>query len=378
MAAVRPALLALAALLPAIGCAPPPARGLTLVAGPDAADPERPGYHDFGRVPAGERVAHAYLLRNDSAHPIAILDVVPGCGCTVPSLSYRARDGSLVQGAPVHPGRTPEAPLLELPAGRTAELSLAIDAAGVRPHNAPRLYTTRITTDSLVTPFLTLETNIVAEQPFLVVPPELELGSVPLNGGGEGRVRVSQSPGFDLELAGDASATGGFEVELVPVQSPGGPSWELVAGLPPPVASGPRRGLATLAARRSDGQPARPLLVELRATGVPDLATEPARLILIAEAGSADEPSASVELFSLVPGQRLVVQGVTVPAEHAQLLAASCSPLEPDAAGRSRRWRVTLRCVGALPESVLTGSLQVQLEGGQPQSHALAYVVHRR
>lgn len=376
--------LAVLALL-ALACAPPPPAGLTLLPGPGASDPARPAFHDFGRVSAGRRVEHTYLLRNDSERAVQIQDVVPGCGCTVPSVRYRAADGTVIEGRAVLPGRVPGGALLDLPPGRTAEISLAIQTSDVRPQNAQRLLTARVTTDSPATPFFTLETSILVEQPFQVVPARLDLGDVPESGGGEGRVRVTQTRGFALVPTGAAEADGGFTVSVEPGEALGTPYWDVVAQLPPPVPLRRVRGVATLAVRTADDEPAPPLAIELSATGVPDVAAQPARLIVVARADD-EAAEASVELASLLPGARLVVRSVAVPAEHADLLAAEVAPLAPDAAGRSPRWRVTLRARPALRArhaagEVLSGALAVALADAQeavPATTEVPYVVHVR
>lgn len=378
-----PGILALALWVLVAGACGGDARGaagaLGFVVGPDGSDPERPYFHDFGNVPDGERVEHVYLLHNGAARDVAILDVVPGCGCTVPSLLYRGSDGEVVEGSPVRPGgSSPSSPLLVLPPGRTAELRLRIDTAKVHPKNTQRLYTTRLTTDLEASAYLTVETGLLVEAPFQVVPERLDLGQVPMGGGGEGSVRVSVLSGYDLQLAGDVQVEGDFEVELRPGEAFGHRYWDVVARLAPPVGAGRTTGTATLGTLAKDGGPGPALRIGISAYGVPDVRADPARLIVVTDAAGEVLRGGSAELFSLLAGERLRVVAASVDPEHAAQLAASFAPLEPDGRGRSARWSIALAPLAPLETDVLSGTLTIALERPDPLEVELPYVVHRR
>ena len=377
------ALPSLLALLPACSggaTAAAPGQGLVLLPydGPLARgvkerDP-RLEFHDFGRVPDGDTVTRVFRLRNSDPRPIAIQRVDPGCGCTVPALRAVLPDGSVVQGE----SPASKAPvLLSVPPGAIFELELAIHTRDMITKNTDKLVTVRLTTDSPASYFVTLELHILVEKPFSVVPGTLALGLVPESGGKEGRVEIVNAGAFAHTLGALRELPPGLTAELTFEERNFRPVWTLAAALQPPLERGPRALTLHIETLDENGAPGRDLEVPLTAQVVGDLASDPSRIVFKAEAGAPAE--GTLELFSLLPGQRLKVRAVEVPEEQRAWLAAEAVPLEPDGAGASERWRIVLRATPPHPEGKShSGRVRVLLDDPQHPEQLLDFVVHVR
>jgi hypothetical protein len=357
-----------------------PGRGLVLqpyegplARGVETRDP-RLEFHDFGRVPDGETVTRIFRFENTDSAPVAITRVDPGCGCTVPALRAVLADGAVVRGEPI----TSKAPkLLEIPPGAFFELELAIHTRDMTTKNQDKLVTVRLMTDSPNGYFLTLELHILVEKPFAVVPTTLAFGSVPENGGKEARVEIVRAGPFAHHLGEIVEAPAGITAELTYEERNFMPLWTLRARLEPPLERGPRNLAFKIATKNEHGEPGAPLEVPVTAQVVGDLAHDPARLVVRTTPESEGE--ASLELYSLLPGQRLAVRSVAVPPENAAWLSAEALALAADDDGKSARWRITLRTRPPYPAGkALSGRLTVMLDDAQHPAHVLDYVVHVR
>ena len=351
------------------------AKVLAFVAGPETQEPERPYYHDFGNVQLGQVVQHVFLLENQGSEPVQVLDVVPACGCTVPSLSTTGPDGATVESPPILAGTTPAEPLLTVAPGREAQLTIRVDADKVRPANAHKLHTTRVTTDA-PDAYSTVETHILVEAPFVVVPEAIELGRLPTAAGGSTTNRISILSGYEVALTGELEASEGLTVTLEEKTELGGRFWDLTTTIDPPLALGRTRGSVTLRTAYPDGRPGKDLVLAASAFGVVDLQTTPTRIILVVP-DEAVATEASTELFSLLDGRRPVVVDARLPEEHADALEVRFEPVSPDARGRSERWRIVLATRPPFSSDVLRGTLEVDV-ANEEEPFPIHYVVHQR
>jgi len=383
MSRLLPLLLALLPLVLACSggaTAAEPGQGLVLLPhdgplgrGVKERDP-RLEFHDFGRVPDGNTVTRVFRLRNSDPRPIAIQRVDPGCGCTVPALRAVLPDGTVLQGESAA-AKVPV--LLSVPPGAIFELELAIHTRDMVTKNTDKLVTVRVTTDAPASYFVTLELHILVEKPFSVVPGTLALGQVPENGGKDGKVEIVPAGAFAHTLGELQELPQGVTAELTFEERNFMPLWTLKAGLHPPLERGPRTLTLRIATHDETGAPGEILEVPLTAQVVGDLASDPSRIVF--KAGADVPAEGSLELFSLLPGQRLKVRAVEVPEERRAWLAAEAVPLEPDAAGSSARWRIVLRATPPHPpEKTQAGRLRVRLDDPQHPEHLLDFVVHLR
>lgn len=357
-------------------------RGLVLLPSDDplppgvAARDERLYFHDFGHVRDGERVAHVFRLRNEDPVDVSITRVVAGCGCTVPALRAVLPDGTVV------PGESPASKaerLLTVPPGALAEVEIAVDTGHIASKNVDKLVTIGITTDSPGGYFVNLEVHILVARPIYAVPESLQLGQVPQNGGGAGKIELVPAPGFEEEVSGVDELPEGVTAELRRETRVGGEVTILDLRVEPPLPLGPLRRTVRLATVDAAGQPTAGLEVPIVATVVPDLVSDPVRLILTGPRGDALEARTTVS--SLLAGHRLRIRSVEVvdPAQ-AQWLAATLEPLEPDDDGRAKAWRLSLRTL-AVPDGIETplgGELRLELDDPQHPTFAVGYAIHLR
>ncbi|MSR61907.1 MAG: DUF1573 domain-containing protein [Planctomycetes bacterium] len=332
----------------------------------------RTNFFDFGRVPDGDNAQHVFRLRNEDPAPVSILKLDPGCGCTVAALRVIHADGSIEKGEAIH-SKAPK--LLTLLPGELAEIEVQISTRDMVNKNLDKLITLRVLTDSVNGYFLTLEVHILVEQPFTAVPGAIALGSIPESGGGEGKVEIVPSGGFHYELGELGTVPAGVHASLLKEIRNEFPVWTLRAGFDAPLARGPRNELLRIPTFEAEGVPGRGIEVPLTAMVVEDLASEPARLVFAAARDAAAH--GTVELYSRLAGQRLRVTAVDVPEAQRAQLAARFEPVEADAEGTSRRWRITLETQPPLAETpMLSGKLLVHLDDPQHPSHELEFVVH--
>jgi uncharacterized protein DUF1573 len=374
----------LPALLAACGEQPAPAgdgQGLViqpydgpLGRGVERRDP-RLNFHDFGRVQDGDTVERVFRLRNEDPRPVSITRVDPGCGCTVASLRLVRADGSVERGEPV---RSKAERLVTAQPGEVIELVVKIATRDLVTKNNDKLISIRVLTDSPNGYFLTLEVHILAEQAFTVVPGALALGSIPTSGGGRGKVDIVPTVHARTELGALLPPPPGVTAELTREIRNAAPLWTLQVTLEPPLPRGPFTTKLRIATEESPGVPGRELEVPVTATVVDDFAGTPERIVFAAPRGEASR--ATAEFRSLLAGQRPRVTAVEVPEAHRAWLRASYEPVEPDDAGSSVLWRITLESLPPLPaeQEMLSGKLLVRMDDSQHPSHALEYVVHLR
>jgi hypothetical protein len=377
-------LLGLLALAAGPGCgtsaqAEPPLLRVRALAGTSAPGERapRPNFHDFGAVRKGRAVEHTFVLENQGRSPVTITRIDPSCGCAVGAVRARGPAGEVVPGKPARPGARD---LLNVPAGWEADLVLRVDTGGSIARNVDRTLVTRLTArvGAEREQYLTFDTHIRVEEPLLVVPAEIRLGAVPRAGGRPSAVDIVPFPGFDLRPSAVRAHPPEVEVELRQEERSGVGVWVLSVGFAPGTELGQVRGTITLDVAHADGTSDEPLLVPFSGEVVENVHAEPTRLVLRAERGSSTPAVGSVLVESLLEGARLRILRATVDEAQRAFFEPRFEALEPDAEGRSARWRVEL-VARALPESQVTvGTLALELDDPQTPQLAVPYVVHVR
>ena len=353
----------------------PTGEGLVHVVQQDES-PERPGFFDFGTVPHGDLVHHSFLLKNSDPRPVTIQDIVVGCGCTVARLSKRTVDGEVVGAR----GDLPNV-LLVLEPGEVAEISLEVDTTEIRVKNIDKLFMVRVTSDSIATPYTTLEVHLVVQLDFQVAPEGLELPLMP-QGAGETRPitikPVGTRPG---RITGVREVPPGVVAELreSELSRPGFPVWVLEAGFAPPLELGRHAATIILDTEGDEGVPTAPVEIQIAGTAVADLRLHPSRLVLRPGQGASDpeDPSAALigaQLETFLPGHRFGVTGFQILGEAAEHLEFVAEPVLPDARGQSTHWNLRLSTRTPGPNGSFTGTVRLELDDPQHPTIDLPYV----
>lgn len=365
----RPGLALLAALVAAVlpACAPaaedapeaPPAgAGLVVV---DPQFPHAPDELNLGNVLMGEVVERRVKLRNTSGAPITVRSVRPGCSCTTPRLSYADPvSGELVRGSTLGSGD-----VLSIPAGVTADLDLRVDTSIAPAKNKPKNVIVRITTDSLETPYLTLNVFMFVESYFRPNPAVLDLKEVAENGGGEGVLVLS----LDNEDGRRLERVLRSPFELVPTleeQHVGGTSlWTLKVKLLPPIPPGRHEYELLLATTGSGGEgEGEPFPVTVRALALPDAGIEPP-MLLLTEQESGTRELGRARAITRLPGHSLRVLRAYVEGDGADSLRVDLVAERPDDSGRAASWGLSIVATEELEQRELSGTLVVETDDPQ-------------
>ena len=386
-------LLLLGACGPATeGAAPGDGSALVFVTDPDSeaagpigpaldSGPDRPYFHDFGSVPDGEVVTHVFRMRNSDPRPLTVTRIVPGCGCTVPTIRYLKEDGTAVEGAQV--GADTEE-LLTIPPGALVEIELRIDTKDIRQKNLDKLLIVTVTTDSPNGYYQNLEAHIIVSRPFEIVPAAINMGRIPANGGGVAALDVVPAGGYDHSLGEIVSQPASTSVNLERFEQGDRGGWKLTVRLEPPLDLGLWKDEVVLSTLDPLGEPGIEIRVPVSALVVGDISADPPRLAFYADPGAV----AQTRLRSLLTGQRLRVLAAAVEPDHADMLAVRFEPVghAPDdghdhgSAEESDDWTLFLEPVPPLsaPGGVLRGSVRVTLDDAQNPELLVPYVVHLR
>jgi len=142
--------------------------------------------------------------------------------------------------------------------------------------------------------------------------------------------------------------------------------WHLHVRWRPPLALGNQTAVVRLATTGPGGQGAgRPVEVKVIASGVPDVAATPTRLVF----PRPDEPTpelATVEIETRLAGQRLRVVDGAVRGEGAAALALEFAPLDPDGDRRATRIQVRLTLDPERAPPAFAGTVTVEFENEAP------------
>lgn len=141
--------------------------------GPDGLSVDR-ATHDFGRISPFRRMVHTFQLSNKGARPVKLLDLRPGCGCTVAQASEST----------VQPGATVGIQAVLDPATFRGKIRKGIEVLTDDPAQ-PRL-------------FLALEAEVFQE--ILPSANAASFEGVPRDGGGIVSVRFTSASGRPVEV----------------------------------------------------------------------------------------------------------------------------------------------------------------------------------
>ena len=310
-------------------------------------DPARPFFHDFGELIHGEDLVWTVRFRNAGAGPLKILNAQAACGCTrLDAMSVRDGDGE----APREIRSFDREVLATVPAGGELTVDIAILTAFTAA-NQRKLALFRLTTDSDLEPYLTLELGFLPTRPFIFAPPEARLLNTPTSHGGVARVKVLVDRKETLaRVLAIESAPDGVEAELVTESFGGEFVWYVDVRVAPLAPLGVTRGDVVLRTTDRDGEGEDGRLgIPVIAQVVPDVVMGKPLITLGATASSAGAVFES-DLNALVPGARLDVLETRVESPQGESISVDVAPVAPDADGRAARWtvRVTLS-PGAAP-----------------------------
>lgn len=336
------------------GASAPVSQGLVIRNG----HPERPYFYDFGRLAFGKRAEHVFEIENTDPIPVTIHDLQSVCGCTVARVAYTAPDGSEVEGA-----IGGEGPILTIPSGTHARISVRVDTMLVGRMNIDKLTQVRVRSDSLVTPYIDLELHLIVERLFRSVPDKIDLGLVPQSTGKGGRADLStETKGSPARILGLESVEGPFVVHVDPTEVGDETLWIMTLDAKADQPLGPLKGKVTVQTTGSDGIGAGlPFEVPVIGQVVPDVVLDPGVLIFArAPAGSA--PRAEATLIVLVPGARVLVRSVVASGGEAERLRIESTAIDPDDSGRATKWTIALVAPEDARGKAFSGSVVIETD----------------
>ena len=129
---------------------------------------------------------------------------------------------------------------------------------------------------------------------------------------------------------------------------------------------------AHLMAVDAEGLPYPPFPIEVHAYGTEDVDWTPQRFLMRGAAGAAPETAATVELYSLLAGERLLVTDARLVGEGTERLTLKVEPNLRDSNGRSARWTLRVGPKQPFGEGIVRGKVVVELEGREPVEIELA------
>lgn len=378
--------LALCALaLPACGPAAPPPNGLVVLPGSTPGAPsgqvpvDRPFFHDFGSVPLGSRVEHAFVLQNSDPEPVTLKRLVPSCDCTVPSVEVFDRRGRSLGAGDF----TRAEGVAVVPPGGRLRIGLRVETHAVQVTNADKLVQVRLHTDSKHNPWVTLEAHLVVVQPLLATPARLELGVVPRSAGAvrEVTVRINQAlpdgSRPELGVTGVASTTAPLSAQVSPHPQLPGEAWLVLVDLPAGLPLGPVQGEVRLATADAAGRPGDPLVIPVLAQVGTDFAADPPRAFL-SPLGDGCSASTRLILMSRLPNTPFRIERYTVQPLVAGDVALEAEPLEPlDGQGCAKRWQLSVLARWEAGGRAPAGTLTVVLDGPLPAQVEIPYELLR-
>jgi len=350
--------LALLAALPVACDGPtsehPSPRGLVIQNDhPD--DPSRPHFFDFGVLEHGSRREQAIRFLNTDPAPVTITEASPACACTsAKRLRLIGEDGSVLEEGNLER----RGAMLTVPPGGLAELLLGVNTKSVLP-NKEKLAILRLQTDSLNSPFITLEVHLATTRPFLVSPSSIQIGQVPYSHGGAQQCEVmTSSKGADERVLGISSASDGLEATLDYVFVNDEHVWTVTARTLPLLPKGPIRGQVVLDTALETGERGT-LRIDVWAQVVDDVGFDRPNPHF-GRLRPGETRTLPLQLVARVPGMRVQVEDVVLRGPAAEHLSVRFGPKEGtyvDETGLSELWSVDVVAAGTLPP----GRFEVEL-----------------
>ncbi|MDE0904613.1 MAG: DUF1573 domain-containing protein [Planctomycetota bacterium] len=331
-------------------------RGL-LILNPEQSS--RPYYHRLGVISYGQRREHTFTFQNHDPKPVTIQAIQPACACVRP-ISFGVTSPTAIQGV-----LSRHNSILTIPPGATADLVLRIDTdlVATAQQNRDKLVTVRMRCTSEATPFLMLEVSFKVDRLFSMGRDTIELGDIPMNGGGGSEVNILTGiPGSPAQVLAILSAPDKVQAKLETIHNLGELHWQLTAELDPPLALGPVQGEIVLSTTDSEGlgEEGR-LTIPFRGTVVTDVVLSPTTLSFSLVPQGKEQRLEAV-LRSLLPGQRLRVHSPILTGPSAEHMLCDLEAIGADDEGNSPYWKVGLVILSSHPAGRIEASLTVQTD----------------
>ena len=298
-------------------------------------------------------------FRNRGRGPLSILSAQAACGCTrLDAVSVIDRDGA----APRRARSLTADVVTTVPPGGVLEVEISVLTTFTRA-NQRKLALFRLTTDSDLEPYVTLELSFLPTRPFMFAPAEARLLNTPTSHGGAARVKILVDRKETLaRVLGVESRPDGVEVDLVTETFGGEYVWYLDVAVPPLSPLGVTRGDVVLRTTDPDGEGEDGRLkVPVIAQVVPDVILGKPQVTLGAVPTSSGATFES-QLHALVPGARLRVLEARTESPLGAAVSVETAPLEPDAGGRSATWSVRVAVAPGATPGFLSGDLVLLLD----------------
>ncbi len=318
---------------------------------------DRDYFHEFGRLAHGDIVSHVFKLKNTDTRPVTIEDLQASCSCSKPMVSYIDENGARIV------GKRLENPVIVLPPGVTAEVSITVDTNHVRVKNVDKLAQVRLMSDSLNTPFITFEMHLLVELAFQATPPMLAMKQVPISGGGHTSCDIVRAVRKDqANILEVLESSPGLEVTIDHFESFGVQVWRVSAVLIPPLKRGSWQGEILLRTSGNDGEgEGAPFRIPVTAQITDDIVIQPTPLGFT-PFSTTDGAIASARLLALAPGHRVKILDAHIEGELPEGLVLSYEPKQPDGQGRSEQWNLTLTAPASYPPERVVGRLVFDLD----------------
>lgn len=344
-----------------------PGAGVLEVLNPEL--PERPLYKEFGDVAFGTVLYWTMEMRNVGTAPVNINTAQAACGCTR-FMDFTVTDAS--GSAPARPTAftaQAEGALATIPAGGTILMRMKLMSEFSTP-NERKLAMMRLSTDSVIKPFLTFEVGFQPTRAFIFAPDRANLLNSPFSSGREKRIKILVDRAGDPErVLGVLSKPEGIEAELITETFAGEYVWYVNVSVPPLSALGTIRGDVILKTTDAEGNgDAGRLKLPVVALVVADVISTPNLAPLRAFDRSVGAEFTG-RIVALVPGARLMVMGTRVESEHAEHFSIEATPIKAFQDGRAIEWSYTVKVGPGHPQGFVAGELIFELEeafGGLP------------
>ncbi len=334
--------------------AAPVAEGRGLLETIDPQDPARPRFHDFGELIFGDRLTWPVRFRNSGEGPLKILNAQAACGCTrLAGMTVHPADG----GPPQVIKSFRSDVVATVPAGAELEVSIEIITTFTAP-NQRKLALFRMTTDSDLEPYVTLEIGFLPTRPFMFAPTEARLLNTPTSHGGKARVKIIVDRKETLaRILGVISSPEGLRVDLVTESFGGEFVWYVDVSVDPLTPLGVTRGSVVLRTTDRDGEgDGGRLEVPVIAQVVPDVVLAKP-LITLGAVRSSEGAVFESELNALVPGAKIKVLETRVDSAAPVPLEIATTPIQPDADGRAAAWSVRITMLPGASPGFVSGNV---------------------
>jgi len=317
---------------------------------------DRPYFHDFGHVPYGEAVQHVFRLQNTDPDPVVVHNLLASCGCTTPRITTTTPTGEVVR------GKLKGDPLITILPGAEAEVTVRVDTRSIRTFNRDKLETVRLRCDSKNTPYLSFEVHVRVERLFQATPVAIEFDNVPASVGARESARITSfARGSEAAITEIDSVEGPIRASVSRGLLLDTPIWTLLVEVDPGLPLGALVGAVHLAAVDENGEPTDSFVIDVRGQIVRDIVLDPPALHFI-QLGNTASNRAEARLRALVPGSRVRVTGGTLSGPAADRLRFESVAVDPDAVGRSARWRIVLNADPSLAGTSFAGVLTLELD----------------